>query len=447
MSDNASPSQKSVKQPPSSFLRGIANGLFNQNSAGDASSDDENGVTENAEYIKDGIRGIVVFSVNCLKKDKEKVFHINLFTGGITQYSGTKKKSFSCYDVVNVALKPSESMVTLDIKRPMDVSTRQKKYRFDKEDDAALFKKYIQFYKEFGQLIRAAFGLVDRMGSRVITPPMLEAGLKTLDISATNDLIDGMLKVNGGDGSIFDYHAFFHLFMESEVSSIRECFLEWIQQSQSPISSEETQTTSSSTNSFETMPGEIKNNVAEKVRWMTISGKCTGLMPSYRGTLFVTNYRVVLFSSRIYENKESENYQSRYDVPSFFNVITIPLNTIYRIQISQPRHAILIICKDYRHVRITLSHANDQAISAKAAGLVQIIERVAFKSSHAPGSKSSIESPPGSNTFAFAYLRRYRSEGWNICDIRKEYIRQGLVGEGKWKVRASSRILSMLHDG
>lgn len=453
MSYQTSQSNKSKVVSPA-LLRGIASvgNFFGANIPGfdGNSSDDESGIVENETYIQDGTRGIIVFKAYCVKTDRTKYFHFNPSNGIVTQYVESKKKFFSCYDVQNITFRPSDSNILVDIKRNLEVSVRQKRYIFDKDENGLLFKRYIEFYKEHGAIIRGAFDLIDRKGTRIITQQMLTTALASLDISVTYDVVLAMMSMNTDPDNQFDYHSFFHLFMDSEVSSIRECFLEWIQKCYLQSQSLDSNLGSSlSTNIFETMPGEILRSSTERVRWVIMSGKATGDVPSYRGALNITNYRIVLSAARSYYHSLNTSYQSRFDLPPFFDIISIPLSNISRISITQPKNSLHIIAKDYRHVKISFSSNSDPSIST---GLLQLIEGEAFNAQIPTMTAAEADSvmvnhstSPGANAFAFKYRKRYTNEGWSICDIRKEYLRQGLFGDGKWQVSCGTSFCSFLN--
>lgn len=232
--------------------------------------------------------------------------------------------------------------------------------------------------------------------------------------------------MNGGDGNTIDFHIFYHVFTDCEVSSIRECFLEWIQKTQTIYNVTDDSPFGTSTSfGLDTIKGEIIAHVSERTRWTISSGKSVGTVPSFTGSLYVTNYRLVLSTNRNL-NRAKPQFQSRFDIPAFFDIISLPLNCIYRVQLTQPRNAITIISKDYRHIRITLA-SNEQLIMSRVEGLIQLIEGEAFH-------KQSVSEFMGSHIFAFKNREQYSQEGWGLCDIRKEYIRQGLFDDSRWKV-------------
>lgn len=144
------------------------------------------------------------------------------------------------------------------------------------------------------------------------------------------------------------------------------------------------------------MPGEDINNATPRVKWLILSNKIVSiagnnninhstslmgdnLIPSYRGTLYITNYRIVLqiSRSRTFKSINNNSNLSKYDLPSYFDVLSIPLCSITRVTLIQPKNALHILTKDYRNIKVFLS-LNDQLNNSKALGLIQMIEGIAF---------------------------------------------------------------------
>jgi hypothetical protein len=61
--------------------------------------------------------------------------------------------------------------------------------------------------------------------------------------------------------------------------------------------------------------------------------------------------------------------------PAFFNFMTIPLSTIFKIQLVQSKN-IILHTKDTRVYRITLSQPD--MFSSKSESLVQTIQQISF---------------------------------------------------------------------
>ena len=106
--------------------------------------------------------------------------------------------------------------------------------------------------------------------------------------------------------------------------------------------------------------------------------------------------------------------------------MNIPLTTIQRIHIASPGNSIYLTCKDYRTICITLS-----AFERDKNFVDMVYHTLVALSFYTTGRYN-----PKSALFAFKNLTYLTSseEGWNICDIIKEYVRQGLYDMKEWQV-------------
>lgn len=115
-----------------------------------------------------------------------------------------------------------------------------------------------------------------------------------------------------------DYYNFFHMFLRSYVTNLRECLAEWVtlatddnaetqlQQLSSPFaatasfSSSSTITSiSNSATHFDLLPGEIVTlEPKERLYWCIYSSKNVKEPFFVHGLLYVTNFRIILTSQR-----------------------------------------------------------------------------------------------------------------------------------------------------
>lgn len=107
-------------------------------------------------------------------------------------------------------------------------------------------------------------------------------------------------------------------------------------------------------------------------------------------------------------------------------MLSIPLATLQRIYYAPPRNSIYFVCKDHRTVRVTLS--GFESSRNKVETFVQVLQGISFYNMH------SLD--PRTHLFAYKNLTYFSSNelGWNICDVIKEYVRQGLFDSAEWKV-------------
>lgn len=175
----------------------------------------------------------------------------------------------------------------------------------------------------------------------------------------------------------FDFSDFFHLFMDSFVANLRDCLLEWLQAAlslSSPSSSPPClPSLAPLTRSPELLPGEVAAFCfEERVHSCVFGGKGVNhqrhafIVPAQ---LLVTNYRIILTSLRSNSHKllttaltlhhrkppPLQLPHSRFDLPSFFERMSLPLGLVQRISCGPPRNSVFLHCKDFRTLRITLS--------------------------------------------------------------------------------------------
>lgn len=207
-----------------------------------------------------------------------------------------------------------------------------------------------------------------------------------------------------------DYTCFFHLFLDSFISNLREALQEWLVMT--------TYNNSSALPQIPLLPGEVLSFIPdERIHYCVSIGSKVNAKNSYifPGKLCATNYRIILFSLRKIPEKQREH--SYYDLPSYFNSITIPLASIYRIYSGPPRVSLYLNGKDYRTVRLTFSgYENNRS---KNEAFIQLLEQLVY----GDGDKKHL--------FAYKYNKEFLGEvvnsGWNRFDIVKEYDRQGLL--------------------
>lgn len=154
---------------------------------------------------------------------------------------------------------------------------------------------------------------------------------------------------------------------------------------------------------------------------------------------------------------------SRFDVSPYFNMISVPVASLYRIYMAPPRNSIYLLCKDYRTIRITLSGFENS--KNKVETFVQVLQGIAFSnnnsssssgssgsttntnnsisssdSSNKHGGSSSTEAKNSHNNkklFAFKNLTylSLNDTAWGYSDMITEYVRQGLDDAPEWQVR------------
>ena len=195
----------------------------------EASSDEESPTAEDDEFIRNGTRGIVVTRCFCLKTERMKTFHLHLYSGSIYQYTDGRRKVQHCADISNILVR-TDHVVVLDMKRTRGMAVVQKRYAFSDEESARKYQKYVEFRNETGMVVRASFDAIDRRGAKLITMGTLQQALRAVDLEVNDDDTKIMLLLNNGNGEFYDFQDFVAVFIDTQVSSLRECLQEWLYQ-------------------------------------------------------------------------------------------------------------------------------------------------------------------------------------------------------------------------
>jgi hypothetical protein len=163
------------------------------------------------------------------------------------------------------------------------------------------------------------------------------------------------------------------------------------------------------------LPGEFKAHTVEHLRWKlnsTVNFSKDSKVKLMSGLVFVTNYRVVLLSRLKYAKHPRS---TRYDPPTFFDEISVPLASI--LSVEEIGTGLQIRTKANRTVYVTCLR--------KPAGRASI----AHFASALKGDIARAYQP-----FAFKNRRIHRVEGWDLIDVREEYERLGFNPENGWNV-------------
>lgn len=377
-----------------SLLQQVTNNISkNEDSDGELYDASTPQVPENEAYIMKGMRGVLVFPTTSMKDGQRKMLHINIAKAHWITYHNTGKRVHLCSDIISLT-KVSENQINLEMK-----GNRSKKISFDKEGLADKFYTYMQFINEQGRAIAKAFNQIDYTKTGRISRTDLEKALVKADLRVDEDTITKMLKFGATGYEFVDYYNFFHLFMHSFVSSLRECLQEWLGQtaagdddSTGPFSSQRL------TSMIRLIPGEVITFMPpERVHW-SVAGGTPSSSPAqhatnaltFPGRLCATNYRVIFLSARRPAAAAQQLVHSRYSVPATFAAVSIPLGQIFKLMAGPPSHSLYLFGKDYRVIRVTLAGAENNKGAAEA--FLQILSDLAFPGSRPPPSLAALSS-------------------------------------------------------
>lgn len=174
----------------------IISNIFSSKSIDNDSSEDENNEDHIDKLIAEGARGIISFKVYCVLTDTAKSLHIVLYNGQIYQINHkNQRKIISCKDINSITIRPDHNVIT-EIKKSRNMSTREKRYIFQTDENALQYKRYVDTIKSNGHLISRAFDIFDRKGDGILNSLSVEFALKCFDINATQEDVRNMYVIN-----------------------------------------------------------------------------------------------------------------------------------------------------------------------------------------------------------------------------------------------------------
>ena len=372
--------------------------------------------------------GSVAFTADCHNTNKRKGFHLNLYSGHISQRfaNGNKHqdfKTFMCSDVKYISTSIN-GMVQLETKKSPTAPMRKKRYTFESTEKASKFKRYIEMHNQMSAVINNAFYFLSGNANEdgKISKKSLVSAFKKVDLIATDEDFKQMMNFNckSNDG-FYDFYSFFHLFWDTTVYSTRDCLEEWLFKTRTAVNKSLLKV-KDELNSL--LPGEEFVAMVTNSRW-TIGGTEKVSLANtkiFPGSIFVTNYRIILTNARKALNDMQERH-SRYRVPCFFDLISAPLASVQKVGAYTSDGSVQISVKDTRVITIYLSDSD--RYESKEAVLSQTIRQLAFRSK---------EGSPKKLFFAYKSQASLGNLGWNYSNISQEYSRQGLCDCNEWRV-------------
>ena len=383
------------------------------------------------------------------KKDgsvgSEKLLTMNLYTGEITELDILTKMAKKS-NMANMETKKTPDIASL-ILINKNLADGQCKYKFQTSADASLFERCVFTRNHFGSVITALFDDLDQKNRGRIEAIDLHRVMVCEGFIIGKDDIKSMLSLNDGNGMVMNYNCFFKLFLDVHVYTKCECLQEWVLRTVMTQGNDVSNRGDSKCGSLmieDTFSsglhhGEILINSLELCRWRINMGKshdpaASASHPSssttscsfqpIAGTVFVTNYRLVLAASGKAFHKIM---RARFTIPEYFRCMSVPLCSINKIIIDQTRHGMKIHCKDCRVIQFFLPESYDST-NAKIDAYFSFLNGIAF-----PGSNSK-------EIFAFSLSTSFSSSPdlWRFGDLCSEYRRQGILRENNWRILQQS---------
>lgn len=368
-------------------------------------------------------------------------------------------------------------------------------YEFISPDAATLFLKYITGLIDYGDVLRSSFKCIDPMNTGVISISNLQSAMASQDIEFTTSTLQSILDLSSQKR--FDFSDFFHTLLGSPVGSLRDCLIELQQKatnnnqlsvapqiavervasifkdgasSSASLSSEDlfnsqpqvdgsdpsSRLVRTDENSFckseqlapSLISGEKVLASFADVRWaITGESRLTSLKSGATfGTLLVTSYRLMLVSRRAIP--AGKHRHSRYTTPAYFNLISVPLNSLLKTtsstliacssssKLQLPGFA--VVTKDWRHVWIAFSSLQYRGSQTQQLdNVIQSINRLCFTRSSwdvfafKHGARHAHAAPRGPKASPPGHAR---TDGWKYSNIVSDYQRMGLANDPEWQV-------------
>jgi hypothetical protein len=321
-------------------------------------------------------------------------------------------------------------------------------FEFISDDAACIFYEYIMYLIDFGSDVREYFRILDARNTGEISLSAMQAGMASQDIEINNDELQKIMDLS--TQKRFDFSDFFHTLLGVPVYSLRDCLLQ-LKYKAMGVSDKtkvgddvpSTSLDKSEDIFLKSLPCSLSFVAGEKVlfqvphvRWLFSSDHSHRAAANQRGssfgTLVITNYRLILL--RAWRISSGPHRHSRYYTPPFFNISTLPLNSIHKLSSVATSNSlvggyhqipvILMNTKDGRTIKIFFINYQYRVVQ-EVEQVVQIISNLCYT-----GSCWDI--------FAFKYAScaKYDNfeDGWKYSDICRDYDRMGLLGDPEWQV-------------
>lgn len=414
---------------------------------GNDSSDDE-GNLEDEVFIAYAERGIAVFIVTAIRQTsrREKTVHLDLFQGEVRVYAGKSVRCYNCSNIHNVQRR-TDTTISLENRSPTSIVP--KVWQFADIEVANQFQLYLEYLIEFGTTIRTTFSKLISRGSNTVTLEILRAAMHGADLEFTEIELQNIFEFS--NQKKFDFSEYFHCLLGTPVYSMRDCLqlvllntrrrhLEKgpniqnknlvVDESKLALSTENhvsgvlhnpNDEFVNEDQGLKLLPGENSIRTVPFVRWLFGNEKCLS-SDSYFGTMTMTNYRIFL-SRKIYTSiNTNKSSHSRYPQVSFFNSISIPYNSVFKISsFSQPNNklSLNIISKDGKSIKFFFVDYRFKASQTE--------ELLVFLTSRCFGGDIR-------HIFAYKYCPIFKNDGWTFADIRMDYKRMGVLGDSEWQI-------------
>lgn len=387
----------------------------------------------------------------------------------IQQVSGHKTKENSCNEVDVTSFEqpngPNDGLLVFRLVSARSGSTssyeRSKQFQFTSPEDSLSFMENLTLAARCGAALKRCFNILDRDHDKFVSAEDVAFFAEQDGVDVPLDKSDAEFMVDMGDSvrrNMLDFGCFFGIFLKStldftnavragngsgsnlggggggggdgveydENMLLKTLLDQWFEMSTMKKTQQTHEMASMWNNGMSAkgnmltqlqmsfrgivplLPGEKVIRTMDRTRWR---GESVG-EKEFLGTLRLTNYRLHFM--------RSGSNMSAVEAPPAFNVLSVPLGTVNRLELAQARSGlrqeIVIACKDQRLIRI--------AIEADVKVLLSLLERIRLLAF-----PQDLEA-----TFATAYKPTFKDR-WDLFDPHREYERIGLTAPGNttWK--------------
>ena len=314
---------------------------------------------------------------------------------------------------------------------------------FKNEPDLNLFLKYLLYINHYWEVIQSSYQELLRdsynNNQNILTKESLFHGYQLYNIQITNKQIDEIIKLSSSSSpssssssttstltsNQFDFISFFDLLLDIPVFNTYDCLIGLL----SRIGQHDLIFTPLQES---LLLGEVRVKNIHHIRWTICNNdidinNLTFDRTSWYGSLIFTNYRLILYC----EQKKASAY-SKDPLPSFFNTITIPLNSILKVQLSKEPASLShfirlhIVTKDFKLIRIHfISPTRDFTYNHATVFTRQLLNGI------------FVTSPQ--RIFCFHYAQKFKTDGWKFSNISYDYTRLNIFTDPEWTILNNSR--------
>lgn len=297
--------------------------------------------------------------------------------------------------------KSQSHNTTLNLGIQAGSSIKSKQYTFESQDDRDQFCKIVRTVNEWGLQATQMFDLMDRSGDGMLDTEEIFNAFVNAGVPADEVEKTPMLKMARESGNTeISFKEFFEVFIRFPSAKLTEFCTEW---SQVCYGGQDDDERVVQDEQLSVLPGEtVMNRVPHTMYTCRVDGG------SERGTLFVTDYRLVFVT---YTPSDGDRF-ARKPRPHSLDQVSIPMLMVGKVDHARGQSTVALTLKDNRVVHLSFD-ANGTFVET----LVNVLATFCFPSAI-------------TSRFAFSYKPNFWADGWDLFDMGREMARLGVQTEG-----------------